>query len=276
MPTLCGLRRRGYTPESIRDFCDRIGIAKSNSVVDVALLEHCIREDLNERAPRVMVVLNPLRVVIDNYPEDNVEHFEIENHPFKPEYGSRKVPFSRVVYIERDDFREDPPKKFYRLSPGREVRLKGAYYITCTDVVRDEETGEVLELHCTYDPESRGGSTPDGRKVRGTLHWVSAPHALEAEVRRYDRLFAEVDPYDVEEGEDFTANLNPNSLTILSACKVEPGIADDPVGTRYQFFRQGYFCVDPDTTEELMIFNETVPLRDTWAKIAKAQKSRGR
>jgi glutaminyl-tRNA synthetase len=269
MPTLCGLRRRGYTPEAIRDFCDRIGIAKSNSVVDIALLEHCIREDLNERAPRVMVVLNPLRVVIDNYPEDQVEHFEIENHPFKPEYGTRKTPFSRAIYIEREDFREDPPKKFYRLSPGREVRLKGAYYITCTEVVRDEHTGEVLELHCTYDPESRGGSTPDGRKVRGTLHWVSAQHALEAEVRRYDRLFVEADPYDVEEGEDFTANLNPNSIKVLTACKAEPSIADDPPGTRYQFFRQGYFCVDPDTTETLMIFNETVPLRDTWAKIAK-------
>ncbi len=276
MPTLCGLRRRGYTPEAIRDFCDRIGIAKSNSVVDVALLEHCIREDLNERAPRVMVVLNPLRVVIDNYPEDQVEHFEVENHPFKPDYGTRKVPFSRVVYIEREDFREDPPKKFYRLSPGREVRLKGAYYITCTDVIRDEQTGEILELHGTYDPESRGGSTPDGRKVRGTLHWVSAKHALEAEVRRYDRLFAEADPYEVEEGEDFTANLNPNSINVLTSCKVEPGIADDPPGTRYQFFRQGYFCVDPDTTEDLIVFNETVPLRDTWAKIAKAQKSKKR
>jgi glutaminyl-tRNA synthetase len=272
MPTLSGIRRRGYTPEAIRDFCDRIGVAKSNSVVDMAMLEHCLRDDLNERTQRVMGVLQPLKVVIDNYPEDEVEYFEVPNHPYRPEMGTRQLPFSRVLYIEREDFRQDPPKKYFRLSPGREVRLMNAYYVTCTDVVRDEETGEIVELHCTYDPESRGGSTPDGRKVRGTLHWVSAPHALEAEVRMYEQLFSVPYPDDVEEGEDFTDNLNPNSLEVLTGCMVEPGLAEASVGDRFQFMRKGYFCIDPDTTDECLVFNLTIPLRDTWAKILKAQK----
>jgi glutaminyl-tRNA synthetase len=272
MPTLSGIRRRGYTPEAIRDFCDRIGVAKSNSVVDMALLEHCLRDDLNERTQRVMGVLRPLKVVIDNYPEDQVEYMEVKNHPFRPGFGTRQLPFSRVIYIDRDDFRQDPPKKYFRLSPGKEVRLMSAYYITCTDVVRDEETGEIVELHCTYDPESRGGSTPDGRKVRGTLHWVSASHALEAEVRMYEQLFSVPYPDDVEEGEDFTDNLNPNSLEVLTGCMVEPGLAEAAPGDRFQFMRKGYFCVDPDSADGRLVFNLTIPLRDTWAKILKAQK----
>jgi glutaminyl-tRNA synthetase len=271
MPTLSGFRRRGYTPEAIRDLCDRIGVAKAESIVDMALLEHCIREDLNQRAPRVMAVLRPLRVVIDNYPQDRVEEMEVQNHPLDPSRGTRQVPFSRVLYIEREDFREDPPRKYFRLAPGREVRLKSAYFITCVDVVKDE-TGEVVELRCTYDPETRGGAAPDGRKVRGTLHWVSAAHALEAEVRLYDRLFIAEDPYDVEEGQDFTANLTPNSLEVLTSCQVESSLASAAVGSRYQFFRQGYFCVDPDSSEGSLVFNRTVSLRDTWAKIQKAQK----
>ena len=275
MPTLSGLRRRGYTREAIRDFCDRIGVAKADSIVDVAFLDHCLRDDLNQRAPRVMAVLHPLRVVIDNYPEDLVEEMECENNPEDASAGTRKVPFSRVIYIEREDFREDPPKKYFRLAPGREVRLKHAYLITCERVVKDEQTGEVIELHCTYDPETRGGMAPDGRRVKGTLHWVSAAHALQAEVRLYDRLFTEENPDDVPEGVDFTVNLNPDSLEILSFCQVEPGLADAPPGSRYQFFRKGYFCVDPDSSPETLVFNRTVPLRDTWAKIQKAQRAQG-
>ena len=269
MPTLAGMRRRGYTPEAIRDFCERIGVAKANSVVDIALLEHCVREDLNKRAPRVMAVLRPLRLVIENYPEDLVEEFEVENNPEDPSMGTRKVPFSRVLYVERDDFREDPPKQWFRLAPGREVRLKGAYYVTCVDVIKDEN-GEPIELRCTYDPASRGGMTADGRKVRGTLHWVSAAHALDAEVRLYDRLFLKADPDDVdEEGADFKANINPKSLEVLTSCKVEPSLADAKVGDRYQFLRLGYFCVDPDSADGRLVFNRTVTLRDTWAKIEK-------
>ncbi|HET90485.1 MAG TPA: glutamine--tRNA ligase/YqeY domain fusion protein [Chloroflexi bacterium] len=271
MPTLSGLRRRGYTPESIRTFCDEIGVAKADSVVDIAMLEHCIRDDLNQRAPRVMGVLRPLRVVIDNYPEGQVEDLEAVNHPLDPGMGTRTIPFSRVIYIERGDFCEDPPRKFYRLAPGREVRLRYAYFITCVDVVKDE-SGEVVELHCTYDPATRGGDAPDGRKVKGTLHWVSAAHAVTAEVRLYDRLFTQENPLDVPEGEDFTAFLNPKSLQVLTACQVEPGLADAAVGSRYQFERQGYFCVDPDSSAGKLVFNETVPLRDTWSKILKKQQ----
>jgi glutaminyl-tRNA synthetase len=274
MPTLSGFRRRGYTPEAIRDFCDRIGVAKANSIVDIALLEYSIRKDLNQRSPRVMAVLRPLRVVIDNYPEDQVEELEAVNNPEDASMGTRRVPFSRVLYIEQEDFREDPPKKWFRLAPGREVRLKHAYYITCVDVIKDEQTGEVAELHCTYDPETRGGWAPDGRKVRGTLHWVSAAHALEAEVRLYDHLFVKPDPDDVEEGSDFTANLNPDSLETLTSSRVEPSLASATPGSRYQFLRLGYFCVDPDSSDGALVFNRTVSLRDTWAKIEKAQKKR--
>lgn len=271
MPTISGLRRRGYTPEAIRDFCDRIGVAKSNSMVDIAFLEHCVREDLNKRALRVMAVLNPLKVIIDNYPEDQVEELDAENNPEQPEMGSRKVPFSREIYIERDDFREDPPKKFFRLAPGREVRLKHAYVIKCERVVKDEETGEVIELHCTYDPETKSGSpTASKRKVKGTLHWVSAPHALKAEVRLYDHLFTKENPE--EDGEDFKDNLNPDSLEVLTECLVEPSLQDAKPGSRYQFLRKGYFTVDPDTSPEGLVFNRIVSLKDTWAKIQKAQK----
>ena len=272
MPTLSGLRRRGYTPEAIRDFCDRIGVPRTNTIVDIALLEHCVREDLNKRAPRVFGVLRPLKVVLVNYPQDQVEEMECINNPEDASMGTRKVPFSRVLYVEREDFREDPPKKWFRLAPGREVRLRYAYYVTCVDVVKDEQ-GEVVELHCTYDPETRGGWAPDGRKVRGTLHWVSADHSLEAEVRLYDRLFLKPNPLDVEEGEDFTANLNPNSLEVLTSCRVEPSLAGATPGSRYQFERQGYFCVDPDSTAGKLVFNRTVSLRDTWAKIEKKQRS---
>ncbi len=268
MPTLSGMRRRGYTPEAIREFCRRIGVARTNSIVDIALLEHCLRQDLNKRAPRRFGVLRPLRVVLVNYPEDLVEEMECINNPEDPSMGTRKVPFSRVLYIERDDFREDPPPKWFRLAPGREVRLRYAYLVTCVDVIKDEN-GEIIELHCTYDPETRGGWAPDGRKVRGTLHWVSAAHSLEAEVRLYDRLFLKANPLDVEEGEDFTANLNPNSLEILTSCRIEPSLADAKPGDIFQFERQGYFCVDPDSTDEKLVFNRTVPLRDTWAKIEK-------
>jgi len=272
MPTISGLRRRGYTPGAIRDFCERIGVARANSVVDIAMLEHCIRQDLNQRAPRVMAVLRPLRLVIDNYPEDQVEELEAVNNPEDASMGTRKVPFSRVLYIEQDDFREDPPKKWFRLAPGREVRLKHAYLIACVGVVRDERTGEVVELHCNYDPETRGGAAPDGRKVKGTLHWVSAAHALKAEVRLYDHLFTKPDPYDVADGSDFTANLNPNSLEKLTSCRVEPSLAGALSGSRYQFMRKGYFCVDPDSSAGTLVFNRTVSLRDTWAKIEAAQK----
>ena len=270
MPTLSGLRRRGYTPEAIRDFNDRIGVPRTNSIVDVALLEHCVRQDLNQRAPRVFGVLRPLKVVLVNYPEDLVEEMECINNPEDESMGTRKVPFSRVLYVERGDFREDPPKKWFRLAPGREVRLRYAYYVTCVDVVKDEHD-EVVELHCTYDPETHGGWSSDGRKVRGTLHWVSAAHALEAEVRLYDRLFLKANPLDVEEGEDFTTSLNPSSLETLTSCRVEPGLAGAAPGSIYQFERQGYFCVDPDSTDGTLVFNRTVSLRDTWAKIEQKQ-----
>jgi glutaminyl-tRNA synthetase len=273
MPTVSGLRRRGYTPEAIRAFCRRIGVAKYNSTVDVALLEHVLREDLNERSPRVMAVLRPLRLVIENYPEDRVEEFDAVNNPEDPSAGTRKVPFSRVLYVERDDFREDPPKKWHRLAVGREVRLRYACLVTCTEVVKDEE-GEVAELRCRWDPESRGGAAPDGRKVRGTLHWVSAAHALEAEVRLYDRLFTKEDPYDVGEGEDFTASLNPSSLEVLTSCRVEPSLAGTEPSDRFQFERKGYFCVDPDSSRDELVFNRTVELKDSWAKIEKKAQQR--
>ncbi|MBU0638780.1 MAG: glutamine--tRNA ligase/YqeY domain fusion protein [Planctomycetes bacterium] len=279
MPTVSGLRRRGYTPEAIRNFCDRIGVAKNDSVIDIALLEHCLREDLNKRAPRVMAVLRPLRVVIDNYPEDQVEELDAVNNPEDPSAGTRKVPFSRVLYIERDDFMEDPPRKFFRLAPGREVRLRYAYFIRCVEVVKDEQTGEVIELHCTYDPATRGGDAPDGRKVKATLHWLSATHALPAEVRLYDHLFTKADPDDVPEGQDFRANLNPGSLEVLERCWIEPNWATPggPSWTdgiqRVQFERLGYFCVDNrDLTPAALVFNRTVTLRDTWAKIQKQEQ----
>ncbi|MBU1487117.1 glutamine--tRNA ligase, partial [bacterium] len=269
MPTISGLRRRGYTPEAIKDFCERIGVAKSNSTVDIALLEHCLREDLNRRSPRVMGILRPLKVVIDNYPEDRTEELEAINNPEDPGMGSRKVPFSRILYIEQEDFRCCPPKKFFRLAPNREVRLRYAYYIKCVDVVRNEQTGEVVELRCTYDPETRGGWSKDGRKVKGTLHWVSAAHALEAEIRLYDRLLTKPDL--TGEG-DLMACLNPNSLERLTSCLIEPSLKDAAPQSRYQFERQGYFCVDPDSSKEKLIFNRTVPLRDSWAKIENARK----
>ncbi len=275
MPTISGLRRRGYTPESIRNFCERIGVAKRDSMVDMALLEYSVREDLNKRAPRVMGVLRPLRVVIDNYPEDQVEELEAINNPEDPDMGTRKVPFSRVLYIEQEDFREVPPKKFFRLAPGREVRLRYAYFIKCVGVIKDEETGEVIELHCTYDPTTRGGDTPDGRKVKGTLHWVSAAHSLEAEVRLYDHLFTRPNPSHEKDGPDFKTYLNPNSLETLTSCRVEPSLAGAKPGDRYQFERQGYFCVDTkDSSAEVLVFNRTVTLRDTWAKIEKAQQKK--
>ncbi len=266
MPTLRGLRRRGYTPKVIADFLERVGVAKANSVVDIALLEHCVRDDLNERAPRAMAVLEPLKVVIENYPEGQVEYFDVPNHPQKPEMGTRQVPFSRVIYIEREDFMESPPPKYFRLSPGGEVRLMNAYYITCTGVIKDAD-GNITALRCTYDPASRGGATPDGRKVKGTIHWVSAAHALDAEVRLYDYLFTKDDPSEVEEGQDFMANLNPDSLIILPDAKVEPNLAETRPGDRYQFMRKGYFCTDPDTTMGKLVFNLTVSLRDSWAKV---------
>jgi glutaminyl-tRNA synthetase len=272
MPTISGFRRRGYTPEAIRNFCRRIGVAKLDSTVDIALLEHCLREDLNKHAPRVMAVLRPLKVVIDNYPQGQVEEMDAINNPEDPAAGTRKVPFSRVLYIEQEDFREEPPPKFFRLAPGREVRLRYGYFITCTGVVKDEKTGEVTELHCTYDPATRGGDSPDGRKVKATLHWVSAEHALPAEVRLYDHLFVKEDPDDVEEGADWKTNLNPNSLAVLSPCWVEPSLAGAEPGSRYQFERLGYFCVDRDSSDGKLVFNRTVTLRDTWAKIEKSQK----
>ena len=272
MPTISGFRRRGYTPESIRDFCDRIGVAKRDSVVDIALLEHCLREDLNKRAPRVMAVLRPLKVIIDNYPEDKVEELEAINNPEDVSMGTRKLPFSRVLYIEQDDFREVPPKGFFRLSPGNEVRLKHAYIIKCESVVKDEKTGEIVELHCTYDPETKSGQPKADRKVKATLHWVSAPHSLEAEARLFDHLFLITDPDDVPEGKDFKANLNPKSLDVLNSCKLEPNLKSAKPGDKYQFLRLGYFCADPYSTPEKLVFNRTVQLQDTWAKIEKAQK----
>ncbi|WP_051444905.1 glutamine--tRNA ligase/YqeY domain fusion protein [Desulfocurvus vexinensis] len=266
MPTISGFRRRGYTPEAIRDFCERIGVAKADSTVDFALLEHCLREDLNTRAPRVMGVLNPLKVVIENYPEGQVETFDMAYHPEDPAMGSRTVPFSRELWIEREDFMEDPPKKFFRLAPGAEVRLRYAYYVTCTGVVKNE-AGEITELRCTYDPQTKGGWSQDGRKVKGTLHWVSAAHAVPAEVRLYDRLFSTDNPMDVPEGGDFKDNLNPESLTVVRAL-LEPGLADAAPGLRCQFERMGYFCADPDSAPGAPVFNRTATLRDTWAKIA--------
>ena len=271
--TLSGLRRRGYTPESIRDFCDRIGVAKKESMVDVALLEHCLREDLNRRAPRVMGVLRPLKVVIENYPENQVEELEAINNPEDPSMGTRKVPFSRVLYIEQDDFLESPPKKFYRLAPGREVRLRYAYFIKCVDVVKDAKTGQVIELRCTYDPMTKGGGSPDGRKVKATLHWISAVGSLRAEVRLYDRLFSRANPEESKDGADFIAHLNPDSLDIMSSCRVESALEGAVPGSHYQFERLGYFCVDTkDSSEEALVFNRTVPLRDTWGKIKNAEK----
>ncbi len=269
MPTISGLRRRGYTPESIRSFCERIGVAKRDSMVDIALLDYCVREDLNKRANRVMGVLRPLKVVIENYPEGRTEELEAINNPEDPSAGIRQVSFSRELYIERDDFLENPPKKFFRLAPGREVRLRYAYFITCTDVIKDEN-GEVTELHCTYDPETRGGDAPDGRKVKATLHWVSAPHALEAEVRLYNHLFLTENP-SAAKGE-FTVHLNPDSLEILPNCRLEPSLAEARPGERFQFERLGYFCVDKASAPDLPIFNRIVTLRDTWAKIQKKAK----
>jgi glutaminyl-tRNA synthetase len=268
MPSISGIRRRGYPPEAIRNFCERIGVAKRDSTVDMALLEHCVRENLNEWAPRVMAVLRPLRLVIDNYPEDHMEWLEAPYHPDNPQMGSRKLPFSKILYIEADDFMEDPPKKFYRLAPGREVRLRYAFYIRCERVVKDEETGEIRELHCTYDPETRGGGAPDGRKVKATLHWVSADHAIGAEVRLYDHLFIRPDPDGSKDGTDFKAFINPDSLKKLTDCKLEPGLTHALPGSRYQFERLGYFCVDTvDSCETSLVFNRTVTLKDEWAKI---------
>jgi glutaminyl-tRNA synthetase len=264
-PLIVGMRRRGYTPEAIRTFCERIGVAKRENVVDVALLEHAVREDLNRRAPRVMGVLRPLRLVIDNYPDGRTEQVDVVNNPEDPAAGTRKVPFSKVLYIEQDDFREDPPKKFFRLAPGREVRLRCAYFVTCTSLTKDPSTGEIVELHCTYDPATRGGDAPDGRKVKATLHWVSAADAVDAEVRLYDRLFNVEQP---GASGDYRADLNPDSLQVISDGKVEPSAAAAEPGTRFQFERLGYFCVDPDSAAGRPVFNRTVTLKDSWAKIA--------
>jgi glutaminyl-tRNA synthetase len=272
MPTISGLRRRGYTPQAIRSFCDQIGIARRDSLTELAMLEHCLREDLNQRAPRVMAVLNPIKVVLTNYPDLLVEEFVAVNNPEDPGMGTRQVPFSRELYIERDDFLEDPPNRFFRLAPGREVRLRYAYYITCVDIIRDQASGDILELRCTYDPESRGGSSPDQRRVRGTLHWVSSSHSVAAEVRLYDHLFLNADPDDDGDGADFTEKLDPDSLTILTNCRVEPGLLEAAPGSIFQFERQGYFCVDSvDSNPERLVFNRAVALRDSWAKIARNQ-----
>ncbi|MCE5258961.1 MAG: glutamine--tRNA ligase/YqeY domain fusion protein [Chloroflexi bacterium] len=273
MPTLAGLRRRGYTPASIREFCERIGVAKAISIVDISLLEFCVRDDLNKHALRVMGILRPLKVVIDNYPEGTVEEMDAINNPEDPSAGTRRVPFSRVIYIERDDFREDPPPKYFRLAPGREVRLRYAYFIKCVGVVKDPVTGEVVELHCTYDPSTRGGDAPDGRKVKATLHWVSAAHAVDAQVNLYDRLFGVQDPGNEPEGHSFIEYLNPNSLEILSGCKLEPSVLNAPALTHYQFERQGYFCVDAESRPDKLIFNRTAALRDTWARIEEGSKA---
>ena len=271
MPTLCGMRRRGYTPQAIRSFCANTSVSKTNNTVELSALEYYVREDLNKRAPRVMAVLRPLRVVIDNYPEDLIEEMDAVNNPEDQSMGTRQVPFSKVLYIEQDDFREDPPKGYFRLAPGREVRLRYGYLITCNSVVKDAD-GNVVELHCTYDPATRGGTTPDGRKVKSTIHWVSAAHAVDADVRLYDTLFTKENPNELEEGQDFTANLNPTSLEVLSGCKVEPTLLDAASGRRYQFERLGYFCVDPDSTSEKLVFNRTIGLRDTWSKIERREK----
>jgi glutaminyl-tRNA synthetase len=271
MPTICGFRRRGYASEAIKNFCARIGVSKFDGIIDMSWLEDALREDLNKRAPRVMGVLRPLRVVIDNYPDEQTEQLEAVNNPEDPAAGTRQVPFSKVLYIEQDDFREDPPKDFFRLAPGREVRLRWAYFVKCVNAVKDA-AGNVVELHCTYDPATKGGNAPDGRKVKGTIHWVSAAHAVDAEVRLYDHLFSKPDPDDVPDGQTYLANLNPNSLVVLTSCKLEPSLANAAIGSRYQFERQGYFCVDPDTRPGKLVFNRAVSLRDTWAKIEKAKK----
>jgi glutaminyl-tRNA synthetase len=268
MPTLSGIRRRGYTPEALRNFCAAIGVSKTNGTLELAMLEHFVREDLNKHAPRVMAVLRPLKVVIDNYPESHVDEVDAVNNPEDESAGKRKVPFSKVLYIEQDDFREDPPKQYYRLSPGREVRLRYGYFITATGFVKNDK-GEVIEVHCTYDPATRGGNAPDGRKVKSTIHWVSAAHAIDAEVRIYDKLFTKEDPNDVEEGQEFTANLNPNSLEVIKQAKLEPSLANAPIEGRYQFERLGYFCVDPDSKPGHLVFNRTVALKDTWARMEK-------
>ncbi|MDP4092512.1 MAG: glutamine--tRNA ligase/YqeY domain fusion protein [Bacillota bacterium] len=275
MPTLSGLRRRGYTPWSIRNFCERIGVAKTASTVDIALLEHCIREDLNKSAHRVMAVLRPLKVVIDNYPDNQSEEFEAENNPEDPNAGFRKVPFSKVLYIEQDDFMEEPPKNYFRMSPGREVRLKNAYFIKCDKVVKDEATGEIIELHCSYDPETKGGNAPDGRKVKGTIHWVSAAHCVDAEVRLYDNLFTNPNPSEEKDGLEFKDYLNSSSLEVLRDCKVEPSLVNAPAGSKYQFLRMGYFCVDSvDSKEGVPVFNRTVGLKDTWAKLSSSERAK--
>jgi glutaminyl-tRNA synthetase len=275
MPTISGFRRRGYTPEAMRNFCDRIGVAKANSTVDIALLEYSIREDLNKRAPRVMGVLRPLKVVIENYPEGRTEELEAVNNPEDPAMGQRMVPFSRVLYIEQEDFMEDPPKKFFRLGPGREVRLRYAYYVTCKEAIKDPATGEIIELRCTYDPETRGGNAPDGRKVKATLHWVSAEHAVDADVRLYDRLFTKENPDEKEEGKTFKDFINPDSLETLTGCKLEPSLAGAAPEDFFQFERLGYFCADAkESSADHLVFNRTVTLKDTWAKIAKAGKKK--
>ncbi|MDD2574622.1 MAG: glutamine--tRNA ligase, partial [Firmicutes bacterium] len=271
MPTISGLRRRGYTPESIRDFCDRIGVAKRNSIVDIALLEHCIREDLKVKAPRVMAVLDPVKLVIDNYLEGKVEYLEAEYNPERPEMGTRELPFSKVLYIEREDFREVPPPKYFRLSPGKEVRLKNAYIIKCVDFVKDDQTGEVIEIHCTYDPDTKSGGPASRRKVKGTLHWVSAEHSIEAEVRLYGPLFLDEDP-ESEEGADSIDRLNADSLKRLVSCRLEPGFKKAGTGNRYQFIRHGYFCIDNILAKsKAIVFNRIVPLKDTWAKLKKSK-----
>jgi len=273
MPTISGIRRRGYTPEAIRNFCNAIGASKTNGSIELAMLEHFVREDLNKRAPRAMAVLRPLKVVIENYPETQVEQMEAVNNPEDPSAGTRKVPFSRVLYIEQDDFREEPPKGYFRLSPGREVRLRYGYLVTCTSVLKNEK-GEVVEVRCTYDPATRGGNTPDGRKVKSTIHWVSAAHAIEAEVRLYENLFTKENPEENEAGKDFTANLNPASLQVIGNAKLEPGLAQAAVGVRCQFERIGYFCVDPDSKPGKPVFNRTVALKDTWARMEKSDKQK--
>jgi glutaminyl-tRNA synthetase len=273
MPTISGMRRRGYTPESIRNFCERIGVAKRESTVDIALLEHCVRQDLNKKAPRIMCVLRPLKIVIENYPEDQVEELEAINNPEDPSMGSRKLTFSRILYIEQEDFCEDPPKKYFRLAPGREVRLRYAYYIKCVKVIKDQQSGKIIELRCTYDPQTRGGGAPDGRKVKATLHWVSATHSIQIEARLYDHLFLKTNPDEEKEEIDFRANLNPNSIKILTSCRAETSLANSIPGNRYQFERQGYFCMDTkDSSSKNLVFNRTVTLRDPWAKIQKTMK----
>jgi len=272
MPTLGGIRRRGYTPEAIRNFIASIGVSKTTGSIELAMLEHFVREDLNRRAARVMAVLRPLKVVIDNYPENQTEQMDAVNNPEDASAGTRKVPFSRALYIEQDDFREEPPKGYFRLSPGREVRLRYGYFITCKSVVKNDE-GEVIEVHCTYDPATRGGNAPDGRKVKSTIHWVSAATAIDAEVRIYENLFTKENPNEVAEGEDFTANLNPLSLEVIANARLEPSLANAAVGGRYQFERLGYFCVDPDSAQGKLVFNRTVALKDAWARAGKKGKS---